>query len=104
MMPFMQCQTHECELGAGGMATFWLARDLRHDRQVALEVVRADRFDPDVLTRFRAEILTTAQPDHPNILPHILPLCDSGEVGGSLFYVMPVVADESLMRRLEPEG
>jgi serine/threonine protein kinase len=90
----------ERELGAGGMATVWLARDLRHDREVALKVVRADRFDPDVLTRFRAEIRTTAQLNHPNILP----LFDSGEVDWSLFYVMPVVAGESLKQRLEREG
>jgi serine/threonine protein kinase len=51
------------------MATVWLARDLKHDREVALKVVRADRFDPDVLTRFRAEIRATAQLNHPNILP-----------------------------------
>jgi serine/threonine-protein kinase len=90
----------ERELGAGGMATVWLAEDLRHDREVALKVVRPDRFDPDVLTRFRAEIRTTAQLNHPNILP----LFDSGEVDGSLFYVMPLVAGESLKQRLEREG
>jgi serine/threonine protein kinase len=90
----------ERELGAGGMATVYLAEDLRHDREVAVKVVRPDRFDPDVLTRFRAEIRTTARLNHPNILP----LFDSGEVDGSLFYVMPVVAGESLKQRLEREG
>jgi eukaryotic-like serine/threonine-protein kinase len=90
----------ERELGAGGMATVWLAEDLKHDRQVALKVVRPDRLGPGAVARFRAEIRTTAKLNHPNILP----LFDSGEVEGSLFYVMPLVAGETLKQRLDREG
>jgi eukaryotic-like serine/threonine-protein kinase len=89
----------ERELGAGGMATVYLARDVRHDRLVALKVLReelAATLGPD---RFLQEIRTTARLQH----PHILPLLDSGEAAGRLFYVMPYVAGETLRARLERE-
>jgi serine/threonine-protein kinase len=69
------------EVGAGGMATVYVARDVRHDRQVAVKVLRPDlaaTLGPD---RFLQEIRTTARLQH----PHILPLLDSGEAGGRLF-------------------
>jgi serine/threonine-protein kinase len=90
----------ERELGRGGMATVWLARDLRHDRRVALKVLHesvAASLGPD---RFLQEIRVTARLNH----PHILPLFDSGEAGGRLFYVMPLVEGESLRRHLERDG
>ena len=86
----------ERELGAGGMATVYLARDLKHDRDVAIKVLHEDlgaTLGPD---RFLAEIKTTARLQH----PHILPLLDSGEANGLLFYVMPFVAGETLRERL----
>jgi tetratricopeptide (TPR) repeat protein len=89
----------ERELGAGGMATVYLARDLRHQRRVAIKVLRpelAAALGPD---RFLREIATTANLHH----PHILPLYDSGEAGGFLFYVMPFVEGESLRDRLDRE-
>jgi TolB-like protein/Tfp pilus assembly protein PilF len=89
----------EQELGAGGMATVYLARDLKHDRQVALKVLRPELgqvLGPD---RFLREIRTTAQLTH----PHILPLHDSGEAAGVLYYVMPYVEGESLRGRLARE-
>jgi serine/threonine-protein kinase len=75
----------ERELGAGGMATVYLAHDLRHDRQVALKVLRPE-LRPQSAATVLAEIKTTA-----NLQPHILPLFDSGQVDGVLFYVMPWV-------------
>ncbi len=89
----------ERELGAGGMATVYLARDLRHDRAVALKVLRPELAAALGPGRFLREITTTAQLAH----PHILPLLDSGEAGGMLFYVMPYVEGESLRGRLERE-
>ncbi len=89
----------ERELGAGGMATVYLAEDLRHHRQVAVKVLRpeiARALGPD---RFLREIATTAQLTH----PHILPLLDSGDADGMLFYVMPFVEGESLRQRLARE-
>jgi serine/threonine-protein kinase len=89
----------ERELGQGGMALVFLARDLRHDRNVALKVLRpelASEVGPD---RFLREIKFAARLTH----PHILPLFDSGEAAGSLFYVMPYVAGESLRERLNRE-
>ena len=87
------------ELGVGGMATVYLADDLKHNRSVAIKVL-----SPDVATavgseRFFAEIETTAQLQH----PHILPLFDSGEADGLLFYAMPYVEGETLRDRLERE-
>jgi Tol biopolymer transport system component len=91
--------TVERELGAGGMATVYLARDLRHDRPVALKVLRPELAAILGGERFLQEIRTTANLQH----PHILPLHDSGEAGGSVFYVMPYVEGESLRDRLERE-
>ena len=89
----------ERELGQGGMATVYLAHDLRHDRQVAIKVVHPDLAATLGPERFLAEIKTTAKLQH----PHILPLLDSGEAGGVLYYVMPFVAGESLRDRLTRE-
>jgi serine/threonine protein kinase/tetratricopeptide (TPR) repeat protein len=89
----------ERELGHGGMATVYLAHDLRHDRAVALKVLRPELGQALGPERFLREIKTTAQLAH----PHILPLLDSGDAGGALFYVMPVVEGESLRGRLDRE-
>jgi serine/threonine-protein kinase len=90
----------EREVGTGGMATVYLARDLKHERDVAIKVFR-----PDVAAivggeRFLDEIRTTAHLRH----PHILPLFDSGSAAGALFYVMPFVDGESLRDRIRREG
>lgn len=87
------------EAGAGGMATVYKARDLRHDRTVALKVLRPDLGAVLGAERFLNEIRVTANLQHPNILP----LFDSGEVEGFLYYVMPFVDGESLRARLERE-
>ena len=89
----------ERELGAGGMATVYLAHDLRHDRDVAIKVLHEDLGATLGPERFLSEIKTTAKLQH----PHILPLLDSGESNGLLFYVMPFVAGESLRDRLDRE-
>ena len=91
--------TIENEIGRGGMATVYRARDVRHNRNVALKFL-----DPELgavvgVERFLAEIRVTANLQHPNILP----LFDSGEVNGLLFYVMPYVEGESLRALLERE-
>ena len=77
----------EQEIGAGGMATVYLAHDLRHDRRVALKVLRPDLAAVIGAERFLAEIRLTANLQH----PHILPLFDSGEADSFLYYVMPFV-------------
>jgi len=82
------------------MATVYLAQDLRHDRKVALKVLRPELAAIMGGERFLAEIRTTANLQH----PHILPLFDSGEAGGFLFFVMPYVEGESLRDRLDREG
>ena len=87
------------ELGSGGMATVYLAQDLRHDRQVALKVLKPELAAVVGAERFLSEIRTAAHLQHPNILP----LFDSGEVEGQLFYVMPFVEGESLRDRLNRE-
>jgi Tol biopolymer transport system component/tRNA A-37 threonylcarbamoyl transferase component Bud32 len=87
------------EVGAGGMATVYLAYDLRHDRKVALKVLRPELSAVIGAERFLAEIKLTANLQH----PHILPLFDSGEAGSFLFYVMPFVAGETLRARLQRE-
>jgi serine/threonine-protein kinase len=87
------------ELGRGGMATVYLAHDIRHDRKVALKVLHPDLAAALGAQRFLAEIRTTANLQH----PHIVPLHDSGESGGLLYYVMPFVEGESLRDRLERE-
>jgi eukaryotic-like serine/threonine-protein kinase len=87
------------ELGSGGMATVFLADDLKHRRPVAVKVLRpelATSIGPD---RFLREIMVAATLNH----PHILPLYDSGEAGGFLFYVMPFIKGESLRQKLERE-
>jgi serine/threonine protein kinase/tetratricopeptide (TPR) repeat protein len=89
----------ERELGRGGMATVYLADDVKHRRKVAIKVLRpelASLLGPD---RFRHEIRVAAALNH----PHILPLYDSGEAGGLLFYVMPYVEGESLRQKLNRE-
>src|SRR5436309_8891997 len=87
------------EIGAGGMATVYLARDLRHDRYVALKLLNPELGAVLGVERFLAEIKVTANLQHPNLLP----LFDSGEANGLLFYVMPYVEGESLRARLERE-
>jgi eukaryotic-like serine/threonine-protein kinase len=89
----------EREIGAGGMATVYLAQDLRHDRKVALKLLRPELSAVIGAERFLAEIKLTANLQH----PHILPLFDSGEADGFLFYVMPFVEGESLRSRLSRE-
>jgi serine/threonine-protein kinase len=89
----------ERELGEGGMATVYLAEDVRHKRKVALKVLKPELAAVVGGERFLAEIETTAQLQH----PHILPLFDSGEADGFLFYVMPYVEGESLRDRLDRE-
>ena len=87
------------EIGAGGMATVYLAHDLKHDRDIAIKVLHPDLGAALGADRFLAEIKTTAKLQH----PHILPLLDSGDAGGLLFYVMPLVEGETLRARLERE-
>jgi serine/threonine-protein kinase len=89
----------ERELGAGGMATVYLAEDLKHKRQVAIKVLKPELAAVVGADRFLAEIRTTANLQHPNILP----LFDSGESDSFLFYVMPYVEGESLRHRLDRE-
>jgi hypothetical protein len=86
----------EREIGAGGMATVYLARDLKHDRPVALKTLRPELAVVLGGERFLREIRITANLQH----PHILPLLDSGEAGGFLYYVMPYVEGPSLRERL----
>ncbi|HEU4990531.1 MAG TPA: protein kinase [Gemmatimonadaceae bacterium] len=89
----------ERELGQGGMATVYLAHDLKHDREVAIKVLHPDLGAALGGDRFLSEIKTTAKLQH----PHILPLLDSGDADGLLYYVMPYVAGETLRGRLERE-
>jgi serine/threonine protein kinase len=86
------------ELGRGGMSVVYLARDLRHDRLVAVKVLRSDV--PGGTERFLREIKLVS----PLVHPHIVPLFDSGAVDGYPFFVMPYIEGESLRRRLEREG
>ena len=88
--------TIERELGEGGMATVYLAEDLKHERKVALKVLKPELAAVVGGERFLAEIKTTANLQH----PHILALFDSGEADGFVFYVMPFVEGESLRDRL----
>jgi serine/threonine protein kinase len=89
----------ERELGRGGMATVYLARDLRHERPVAIKVLRPELAAALGPERFLREIKLTARLQH----PHILPVFDSGETKGQLWYAMPYVAGESLRARLARE-
>ena len=90
----------EREIGRGGMATVYLATDLKHDRKVALKVLRPELTSALGGERFPTEIRIIAGLTH----PHILPLHDSGELGGFLYYVMPYVEGQSLRERLKDEG
>src|SRR5947208_5224571 len=90
----------EREIGAGGMATVYVARDVKHNRKVALKVLKAELGAVLGVERFLAEIEVTANLQHPNLLP----LFDSGEANGLLFYVMPFVEGESLRARLDREN
>src|SRR5256712_2204500 len=89
----------ERELGAGGMATVYLARDLKHDRDVALKVLRPELAAVLGAERFLQEIHISARLDH----PHILTLIDSGECDGFVWYVLPYVRGESLREKLTRE-
>ncbi|HSG48114.1 MAG TPA: serine/threonine-protein kinase, partial [Longimicrobiales bacterium] len=91
--------TIEREVGQGGMATVYLAHDVRHDRRVALKVLRPELAAVVGGERFLAEIRTTANLQH----PHILPLFDSGEADSFLYYVMPYVEGETLRGRIDRE-
>ena len=84
------------ELGAGGMATVYLAEDLKHHRKVAVKVLRPELAAAIGPERFLREIEIAANLTHPNILP----LHDSGEADGFLFYVMPYIEGETLRDRL----
>ena len=95
--PFAGRYAIERELGRGGMATVYRARDLRHDRAVALKVLHPEFGAAKGGERFAREIRVLAGLHH----PHILPLFDSGEHEGAVFYVVPCVEGESLRRRLE---
>ncbi|MEJ2202878.1 MAG: protein kinase [Gemmatimonadota bacterium] len=89
----------ERELGAGGMATVYLAEDLKHDRHVAIKVLRPELAAVLGAERFVQEIKTTAALSH----PHILPLFDSGEADGFLYYVMPYLEGETIREKLNRE-
>ena len=89
----------ERELGQGGMATVYLAEDLKHKRKVAVKVLKPELAAVLGAERFLQEITTTAALQH----PHILPLFDSGEADGFLYYVMPFVDGETLRAKLERE-
>ena len=89
----------EREVGAGGMATVYLAHDIRHDRKVAIKILRSELAAAIGAERFLAEIRTTANLQHPNILA----LFDSGQAGSFLFYVMPYIEGETLRSRLDRE-
>src|SRR3990170_3607869 len=90
----------ECELGSGGMATVYLAQDLKHGRKVAIKVLRPELAAALGTERFVREIEIAAKLTH----PHILPLFDSGEADGFLYYVMPYVEGESLRDRLNRQS
>ena len=90
----------ERELGSGGMATVYLAEDLKHRRQVAVKVLRPELAASVGSERFLQEITTAARFQH----PHILPLLDSGEASGFLYYVMPFVEGHNLRHRLTHQG
>jgi serine/threonine-protein kinase len=88
------------ELGRGGMATVYLAHDLKHDRDVAIKVLHPDLGAAIGAERFLREIRVAASLHHPNVVP----LYDSGEADGTLYYVMPVAGEESLRARLARDG
>ena len=88
------------EIGRGGMATVYLATDVRHHRQVAVKVLRPDLAAALGPERFLREIEIAANLTH----PHILPLHDSGEAEGFLYYVMPYIKGDTLRERIDKEG
>lgn len=88
------------ELGAGGMATVYLARDLKHEREVAIKVLRPDLAASLGGERFLREIRIAAQLQH----PHVLTVFDSGEADGFLYYVMPYIEGETLRTKLVRDG
>ena len=88
------------EVGSGGMATVYLARDPKHDREVAIKVLHVELAQAIGKDRFLREIKIAAKLTH----PHILPLHDSGKAGPFLYYVMPYVDGESLRERIRREG
>ncbi len=90
----------EREIGSGGMATVYLAEDLRHHRKVAIKVLRPDLAATLGPERFLREIEVAARLQH----PHILPLLDSGDADDFLYYVMPYVEGQSLRDKLAKEG
>jgi eukaryotic-like serine/threonine-protein kinase len=90
----------EGELGRGGMATVYLAEDLKHQRRVAVKVLHAEHSAAVGKERFLREITTAANLTH----PHIVPVFDSGEADGQLYFVMPLIEGETLRARLEREG
>src|SRR5919205_90745 len=90
----------ERQLGEGGMATVYLAEDLKHHRKVALKVLRPELAATMGPQRFFREIEVAAKLQH----PHILPLHDSGEAQGFLYYVMPFVDGQNLRGRLNRQG
>src|SRR4029077_15817055 len=92
--------TFDRELGAGGMATVYLAQDLRHDRPVAIKVLRAEHGIALGAERFDREIKVLARLRH----PFVLPLHDSGAADEHLYFVMPFIDGESLRARLTREG
>jgi serine/threonine protein kinase len=89
----------ERELGQGGMATVYLAQDLKHNRKVAIKVLKPELAAVLGADRFVQEIQTTAARQH----PHILPLFDSGRADGFLYYVMPYIEGETLRTKLDRE-
>ncbi len=88
------------ELGQGGMATVYLAHDIKHDRKVAVKVMRPEVSAAVATDRFLLEIQTTARLQH----PHIVPVFDSGSADGQHYFVMPVIEGESLRARMDREG
>ncbi len=88
------------QIGAGGMATVYRARDLRHDREVAVKVMHPDLAAHTAAERFLREIKIAANLTH----PHIVPVYDSGSAEGQLYFVMPLIHGESLRGRLERDG
>ena len=90
----------DSEIGRGGMAVEFLAEDLRHDRRVAIKVLHPELTATLAGERFLREIKTVAGLQH----PHVLPLYDSGEADGLLYFVMPFAEGESLRQRLDRQG
>src|SRR5215831_8081601 len=90
----------EEQIGAGGMAVVYRAIDVKHNRRVALKILRRELYDSIGAQRFLREITIAANLTH----PHIVPLHDSGEADGALYYVMPLIEGPSLRAKLRAEG